>query len=175
MSRTGYSVALGCIHRYVGGMASGHHLNSSVSILLALAKDSSSSLVQVCYVSQTFSFFFNRRQNELRHFALKGLFDLFLTSKEENITFPPPSPPCNFVPMFELSLENNKRPNFEWRGQGRSVDSYVVWSYPIWVQCLKNFVADCGHNRDIFHKSIDPSRVFSTFGWDQLAKIPQHG
>ena len=36
-------------------MASGHHLNSSVSILLALAKDSSSSLVQVCYVSQTFS------------------------------------------------------------------------------------------------------------------------
>lgn len=55
VSRTGYSVALGCIHRYVGGMASGHHLNSSVSILLALAKDSSSSLVQVCYVSQTFS------------------------------------------------------------------------------------------------------------------------
>ncbi|CAH3014392.1 unnamed protein product [Porites evermanni] len=47
VSRTGYSVALGCIHRYVGGMASGHHLNSSVSILLALAKDSSSSLVQV--------------------------------------------------------------------------------------------------------------------------------
>ena len=48
LSRTGYSVALGCIHRYVGGMASGHHLNSSVSILLALAKDNSSSLVQVC-------------------------------------------------------------------------------------------------------------------------------
>ncbi|XP_027038809.1 HEAT repeat-containing protein 5B-like [Pocillopora damicornis] len=47
VSRTGYSVALGCIHRYVGGMASGHHLNSSVSILLALAKDNSSSLVQV--------------------------------------------------------------------------------------------------------------------------------
>ena len=128
MSRTGYSVALGCIHRYVGGMASGHHLNSSVSILLALAKDSSSSLVQVCYVSQTFSFFFffNRRQNELRHFALKGLFDVLLTSKEENITFPPPSPPRNVVPKFELSLENNKLPNFEWRGQGRIVDSYVV-------------------------------------------------
>lgn len=47
VSRTGYSVALGCIHRYVGGMASGHHLNSSVSILLALSKDNSSSLVQV--------------------------------------------------------------------------------------------------------------------------------
>lgn len=49
VSRTGFSVALGCIHRYVGGMASGHHLNSSVSILLALAKDNSSSLVQVCW------------------------------------------------------------------------------------------------------------------------------
>lgn len=49
VSRTGYSVALGCIHRYVGGMASGHHLNSSVSILLALSKDNSSSLVQVMY------------------------------------------------------------------------------------------------------------------------------
>lgn len=47
VSRTGHSVALGCIHRYVGGMASGHHLNSSVSILLALSKDNSSSLVQV--------------------------------------------------------------------------------------------------------------------------------
>ena len=52
VSRTGYSVALGCIHRYVGGMASGHHLNSSVSILLALAKDNSSSLVQVCCIEQ---------------------------------------------------------------------------------------------------------------------------
>ena len=27
--------------------------------------------------------------------------------------------------MFELPLENNKHPNFEWRGQGRGVDSYV--------------------------------------------------
>lgn len=53
VSRTGYSVALGCIHRYVGGMASGHHLNSSVSILLALAKDNSSSLVQVCSCNYT--------------------------------------------------------------------------------------------------------------------------
>ena len=39
--------------------------------------------------------------------------------------FPPPSPPCNVVPLFELPLENKKHPNFEWRGQGRGVDSYV--------------------------------------------------
>lgn len=59
VSRTGYSVALGCIHRYVGGMASGHHLNSSVSILLALAKDNSSSLVQVCAM---YTAMFNKRE-----------------------------------------------------------------------------------------------------------------
>ena len=67
----------------------------------------------------------NRRQNELRHFALNGLFDVFRTSKGEKIAFPPPSPPCNVVPLFELPLENKKHPNFEWRGQGRGVDSYV--------------------------------------------------
>lgn len=45
--RTGHALALGCLHRYVGGMGSGHHLTNSVSILTALAKDASSSLVQV--------------------------------------------------------------------------------------------------------------------------------
>lgn len=45
--RTGHALALGCLHRYVGGMGSGHHLTNSVSILMALAKDPSSSLVQV--------------------------------------------------------------------------------------------------------------------------------
>ena len=39
--------------------------------------------------------------------------------------FPPPSPPCNVVPLFELPLENKKHPNFEWRGKGRGVDSYA--------------------------------------------------
>ena len=70
------------------------------------------------------------------------LFDVLLTSKVENKAFPPPSPPCNVVPLFKLPIENNKQPNFEWRGGGRGVDSFVPWSYPIWVQCLNNFVAD---------------------------------
>ncbi|XP_067939352.1 HEAT repeat-containing protein 5B-like isoform X2 [Watersipora subatra] len=47
VSRTGHSLALGCLHRYVGGMTSGQHLQSSVSILLALAKDHSAPVVQV--------------------------------------------------------------------------------------------------------------------------------
>ncbi|XP_067647134.1 HEAT repeat-containing protein 5B isoform X3 [Eurosta solidaginis] len=47
VTRTGHSLALGCLHRYVGGMGSSHHLNTSVSILLALAQDTSSPVVQV--------------------------------------------------------------------------------------------------------------------------------
>ena len=60
----------------------------------------------------------NRQQNWLRYFALKGLSDVLLTSKGENNAFPPPSPPYNVVPLFELPIENNKHP----RGQGRGVD-----------------------------------------------------
>ncbi|XP_074651872.1 HEAT repeat-containing protein 5B-like [Tubulanus polymorphus] len=47
VTRTGHSFALGCLHRYVGGMGAGQHLNTSVSILLALAQDSTSPVVQV--------------------------------------------------------------------------------------------------------------------------------
>ncbi|XP_067876550.1 HEAT repeat-containing protein 5B [Heterodontus francisci] len=46
VSRTGHSLALGCLHRYVGGIGSGQHLKTSVSILLALAQDSTSPEVQ---------------------------------------------------------------------------------------------------------------------------------
>lgn len=46
-TRTGHSLALGCLHRYVGGMGSSQHLNTSVSILLALAQDGTSPVVQV--------------------------------------------------------------------------------------------------------------------------------
>ena len=53
-SRTGHSLALGCLHRYVGGMGSSQHLNTSVSILLALAQDATSPVVQVwCFAVRT--------------------------------------------------------------------------------------------------------------------------
>ena len=74
----------------------------------------------------------NRRQNELSHFALNGLVDVFRTSKGQKIVFPPPSSPCNVVPQFELPLE--------WRGQGRGVDSYVsevnLFEYNVWTILL---------------------------------------
>lgn len=41
ITRTGHSLALGCLHKNVGGMGSSQHLNTSVSILLALAQDGS--------------------------------------------------------------------------------------------------------------------------------------
>lgn len=47
VTRTGHSLALGCLHKNVGGMGSSQHLNTSVSILLALAQDGSSPVVQV--------------------------------------------------------------------------------------------------------------------------------
>ncbi|XP_014249011.1 HEAT repeat-containing protein 5B isoform X1 [Cimex lectularius] len=47
VSRTGHSLALGCMHRYVGGLGSAQHLNTSVSVLLALSQDSTSPIVQV--------------------------------------------------------------------------------------------------------------------------------
>lgn len=47
VTRTGHSLALGCLHKYMGGMGSGQYLNTSVSILLALAQDGSSPVVQV--------------------------------------------------------------------------------------------------------------------------------
>ena len=40
------------------------------------------------------------RQNELRHFAPKGLSDILLTSKGENKAFPPPS----HVLLLELPI-----------------------------------------------------------------------
>ena len=47
-SRTGHSLALGCLHRYGGGLglASSQQLSSSVSILMALGQDTSSAIVQ---------------------------------------------------------------------------------------------------------------------------------
>uniref|UniRef100_A0A0R3S5B1 HEAT repeat-containing protein 5B n=1 Tax=Elaeophora elaphi TaxID=1147741 RepID=A0A0R3S5B1_9BILA len=45
-NRTGFALALGSLHRYVGSLGSGQHLNTSVSILLALAQDATSSVVQ---------------------------------------------------------------------------------------------------------------------------------
>ena len=80
----------------------------------------------------------------MRHFALQGLFDILLTSEKGDIAFPPPSPPYNVVPLFELPLENDKHPNFEWREQGRDVDSFfsevTLIEYNVSVN---NFVTDC--------------------------------
>lgn len=47
LTRTGYSLAIGCIHHYVVGMGSIPHLKNNISLLLALAEDHSSPSVQL--------------------------------------------------------------------------------------------------------------------------------
>ena len=64
--------------------------------------------------------------NSVETLRPKGVPDVLLTSKGQNKGFPPPSPPCNVVLLFELPIENNKHPNFEWMGGGRGVDSFVL-------------------------------------------------
>ena len=56
-------------------------------------------------------------------------------------TPPPPAPPWNCVePLFELPVENNKNPNFEWRGAG--TDRYILFCSPK-LPCLNNCIPDC--------------------------------
>ena len=89
----------------------------------------SPSLPNLCFLLQSAT-----KQAETLHPKL-GFFYILLNSSGGSIAFPSSSPPCNVVPMFKLPIENNKHPNFERRGQGRSANSFVLWSYPIWVQC----------------------------------------
>ncbi|KAJ7407842.1 hypothetical protein BTVI_61674 [Pitangus sulphuratus] len=47
VSRTGHSLALGCLYRYLGGIGSTQHLNACVGILYTLSQDSTSPDVQM--------------------------------------------------------------------------------------------------------------------------------
>ena len=87
--------------------------------------------------------------------------------------------------MFELPIENNKHPNFEWRGQRRGADSVVLQGYPIWVQCLNNFVADCSsasprqnyvvlvhyHHENIVYQFLTCTYVYCWFARDVMAAM----
>ena len=48
---------------------------------------------------------------------LKKLFNFFFL-KREKAGFPPPSPPCNVVPLFELPIENDNIPTLNGRNRG---------------------------------------------------------
>ena len=62
----------------------------------------------------------NITQNLILTFNLQSVTKLVETLrpkvKKENKTFPPPSPPCSVVPLFELSVEKTKLSIFEWVG-----------------------------------------------------------
>lgn len=48
INRSGHVLALGCLHRHVGSLGSGQHLNTGVSVVLALAEESKMPKVQTC-------------------------------------------------------------------------------------------------------------------------------
>ena len=52
ITRTGHSLVLGCLHRYVGGMGSGQHLQISVTTLQEIAADFSVPSAQVSHQLQ---------------------------------------------------------------------------------------------------------------------------
>ena len=76
----------------------------------------------------------------------EGAFLTFYRLQKEKLSFPSSIPSMQCCAAFQ-PVENNKHPNFEWRGDGSGVDCFVLWSSPIRLQCLNNFVADCGSLR----------------------------
>ena len=86
---------------------------------------------------------YNRRQNELRPLALNWAFLHFTDFKKRKYSFSCPILSNQCFADVRATIENNKHRNFEQRGQGRGAYSFVLWSYPIWVHCRNNFVADC--------------------------------
>ena len=81
-----------------------------------------------------------------------GLFLRFTDFKSRKYSFSSPILSMQCYADVRASDRKQQTPKFERRGQGRSADSFVLWSYPIWVKCVNNFVADC-----LDHKSGDTS------------------
>ena len=65
----------------------------------------------------------------------KGAFWRFTDFQRGKYSFSSPIPSMQHCAAVQatLAVENNKHPNFEWRGGERGVDSFVLCSYPIWV------------------------------------------
>ena len=64
----------------------------------------------------------NRQQNKSRHFALKGLSDVLLTSKGENKAFPSSIPSMQCCAAVRATYRRQQIPtplNLEWRRGGR--------------------------------------------------------
>ena len=53
---------------------------------------------------------------------------------------------CNVVLLFELRVEDNEHPNFEWRGGGgMTMVEVTLFEY----NCLNNFVLDCRFKKPV--------------------------
>ena len=74
---------------------------------------------------------YNRRQNKLRHWLQKGKY-----------SFSSLIPSMQCCAAVRATYRKQQTPQIWMEGEGVGVDSFVLWRYPIWVQCLNNFVAD---------------------------------
>ena len=83
----------------------------------------------------------NQRQNELRHFSRNWAFLPFTDLKRGEYSFSSPIQCCAAVWATYRKQQTTRTLNGG--SGGRGVDSFVLWSYPIWIQCLNNFVTNC--------------------------------
>ena len=96
----------------------------------------------------------NRQQNKSRHFPLNWAVFISLSSKGGNTrgggeggvySFSSPIPSMQCCATVRATYRKQQTPQLwmDSTAQGRGVDYFVPWSYPIWEQRLNNFVANC--------------------------------
>ena len=72
----------------------------------------------------------------------KGAFCCFTDFKRGKLIFSSPIPSMQCCAAVRATYRKQQTPQLWMEGRGRGVDSFVLWSYPVWAQCLNNFVAN---------------------------------
>ena len=67
-----------------------------------------------------------------------GLFVCYTDFKKRKYSFYSPIPSMQCCADVWTTYRKQQTPQLWMEGQGRGVDFFVLWSYPIWVQCLNN-------------------------------------
>ena len=63
--------------------------------------------------------------------------------KRRKYSFSSPIPYMQHCADVRATYRKQQTPHLWMEGQGRDEDSFALWSYPIWVRCLNDFVANC--------------------------------
>ena len=81
---------------------------------------------------------YNWRQNELRHFTLNWAFCMLYWLQKEEIQLFLPHPLHAMLCQCLGNLQKTTNTPTLNGGAGEGCGLFVLWSYPIWVQCLNN-------------------------------------